>query len=80
MAKVPTKVLRQLKESGEPTVITQRGRAAAVMLSLEEFERAENERQILLLLAKGEKEIDDGVGHGLAEVFAEADKLLEGIE
>jgi len=71
------KVLRQLKESREPTVITQRGRAAAVMLSVEEFERTENERQILMLLAKGEKEIEEGVGHSLEEVLAEADKLLE---
>lgn len=71
------KVLRQLKESREPTVITQRGRAAAVMLSIEEFERAENERQILMLLAKGEREIEEGIGHSLEEVLAEADKLLE---
>jgi len=71
------KVLRQVKESKEPTVITQRGRAAAVILSLEEFERAENERQILMLLAKGEREIEDGVGHSVEDVFAEADKLLE---
>ena len=71
------KVLRRLKESREPTVITQRGRAAAVMLSVEEFERAENERQILMLLAKGEREIEEGVGHSLEEVLAEADKLLE---
>ena len=69
MAKVPTivpvtdlrqdaaKVLRGVKESGEPTVITQRGRAAAVLVSLEAYERAEKERQILLLIAQGEKEI-----------------------
>ena len=71
------KVLRQVKESKEPTVITQRGRAAAVILSLEEFERAENERQILMLLAKGEKEIEAGDGHTMDDVFAEAEKLLE---
>ena len=71
------KVLRQVKESREPTVITQRGRAVAVILSLEKFEQAENERQILVLLAKGEREIEEGVGHTMDEVFAEADKLLE---
>ncbi len=71
------KVLRRLKESREPIVITQRGRAAAVMLSLEEFELAENERQILMLLAKGERDIEEGVGHSLEEVLAEADNLLE---
>lgn len=71
------KVLRHVKESKEPTVITQRGRAAAVILSLEEFERAENERQILMLLAKGESEIEEGVGYSVEDVFTEADKLLE---
>jgi len=40
-------VLRGVQETREPVVITQRGRAAAVMLSVEEYERAENEREVL---------------------------------
>ena len=32
------KILKQLKDSKEPLIITQRGRAAAVMLSVESFE------------------------------------------
>ena len=71
-------VLKRVRSSGEPVIITQRGRAAAVLLSVEEYERTENERQILLLLARGEKEIAQGVGHTLDDVLAEADRLLAG--
>jgi prevent-host-death family protein len=71
-------VLKRLRSSREPVIITQRGRAAAVLVSVEEYERTENERQILLLLARGEKEIAQGVAHTLDDVLAEADRLLAG--
>ena len=88
MAKVPTiipvsdlrqdaaRVLNDAKKSSKPVFITQRGRATAVLMSLDAFERAEAERELLLLLARGEKEIAAGVGHSLDEVLAEADALL----
>jgi prevent-host-death family protein len=71
-------VLKRVRSSREPVIITQRGRAAAVLLSVEEYERTENERQILLLLARGEKEIAQGEGHTLDDVLADADGLLAG--
>jgi prevent-host-death family protein len=71
-------VLKRVRSSREPVIITQRGRAAAVLLSVEEYERTEKERQILLLLARGEKEIAHGVGHTLDDVLADADRLLTG--
>jgi prevent-host-death family protein len=70
------KVLKQVKDSGEPVVITQRGRAAAVMLSVEVFEQSERDRELLRLLAKGEQEIEAGKGHDLDSVLAEADTVL----
>jgi hypothetical protein len=45
-------------------------------MSLDAFERSEAERELLLLLARGEKEITAGIGHPLDEVLAEADSLL----
>ena len=69
-------VLRQVRASQEPIVITQRGRAAAVMMSTEAYERSEHDRELLRLLARGEKEIAAGKGHGLNAVLAEADALL----
>ena len=69
-------VLRKVRSQRQPTIITQRGRAAAVMLSVEAYERAEQERQLLLLLARGDKEIAEGTGVDLQTVLAEAKALL----
>jgi PHD/YefM family antitoxin component YafN of YafNO toxin-antitoxin module len=60
------------------TITDLRQDAAAVMLSAEAYERAEQERQILLLLARGDREIRRGKGHDLDAVLAEADRLLAG--
>ncbi|MFZ5863773.1 MAG: type II toxin-antitoxin system Phd/YefM family antitoxin [Nitrospirota bacterium] len=68
--------LKRLKASHEPLVITQRGRAAAVMLSVEAYEQRESERELLKRLALGEKELAKGKGHSLDEVLAAADALL----
>ncbi len=68
--------LKRARESRQPVVITQRGRAAAVLVSVETYERAEHERQLLRLLARGEREIAAGEGYDLDSVLAEADELL----
>ena len=90
MARVPTIIpitdlrqdaaaaLNQVRSSRQPVVITQRGRAAAVLLSMEAYERSEHERQLLHLLARGEQEISAGEGFNLDEVLTEADALLAG--
>ena len=70
-------VLKRLRESNDPVVVTQRGRAAAVLLSVEEYERKERDLEILRLLARGEKEIAAGEGFDLEDVMNEADALLE---
>jgi prevent-host-death family protein len=70
------KVLKRVRNSREPVVITQRGRAAAVMLSVEAFEQSERDAELLRLLAKGEREIEAGEGHDLDSVLAEANTLL----
>lgn len=46
------RVLKRVRNLREPLVITQRGRAAAVMLSMETYERAEQERYLLRLLRR----------------------------
>jgi prevent-host-death family protein len=70
--------LKHVKESRQPVVITQRGRAAAVLVSMEAYERIEHERHLLHLLARGEQEIRAGRGFDLDGVFAEADAILAG--
>ncbi|PIZ70445.1 MAG: prevent-host-death family protein [Candidatus Marinimicrobia bacterium CG_4_10_14_0_2_um_filter_48_9] len=70
-------VLRQIRDSDGPTVITQRGRAAAILLSPEAFAKSENERELLLQLARGEKEINQELGYDLDSVLAEVDEILQ---
>jgi len=69
-------VLGRVRKNRQPVVITQRGRAAAVMVSIDEYERAEHEREILMLLVQGEKEIAAGRGYDLDDVLADADRIL----
>ena len=70
------KVLKRLSKSRDPLVITQRGRAAAVLMSLDAYERSQRERELLRLLARGENEIAEGKGYSLDSVLKEADALL----
>jgi len=70
-------VLRRVRASREPIFITQRGRATAVMMSTEEYERSEHDRELLRLLARGEKDITEGKTVDLNTVLAEARALLE---
>ena len=69
-------VLKSIKNSDQPTVITQRGRAAAIMLSVESYEQSLHDRELLMLLAKGEKEIETGEGYNLDSTLADADSIL----
>ncbi|MBF0463151.1 MAG: type II toxin-antitoxin system Phd/YefM family antitoxin [Magnetococcales bacterium] len=68
--------LQRLEHSLGPLVITQGGQAAAVLMGIDFYECAEEERRLLRRLAKGEQEIRDGQGHTLEDVLAEASALL----
>jgi len=68
--------LKRVRKSKRPLILTQRGKAAAVLLSVNTYEKGEREREILKLLARGEREIAAGKGYDLDDVLAEADALL----
>jgi prevent-host-death family protein len=70
------KLLKQLNNTKEPLIITQRGRATAVMIGVDAYEKSENEKELLHLLAKGDREIEMGEGYDLDTVLTEADSLL----
>jgi prevent-host-death family protein len=88
MAKNPTKIpisdlkqdasatLKRVRKSKRPLIVTQRGRPAAVLLSVNAYQKGEQERKILKLLALGDRETAVGKGYDLDDVFAEADVLL----
>jgi len=68
--------LRRVNRSKQPLVVTQRGRAAAVLLGIDAYQRGERERAILKLLARGEREIRAGRGKDLEAVLSEADTIV----
>ena len=70
-------VLDELAASNQPTAVVREQHAAAVLLSVSAWEKAETERRLLRRLAQGEAEIAAGSGHSLDEVLAEADQLLQ---
>ncbi len=69
-------VIKRLQEKDSPVVITQRGRAAAVLISMDGYERLTQNQELLSLLIQGEKEIESGAGQSLEDVMAEAEGLL----
>ncbi len=69
-------ILRRINDTKEPFVITQRGRAAAVLLNVREYEKTMYERDLLLSLVQGGKEIQQGKGYTLDEVMSDADAQL----
>ena len=76
LRKDAAKVLKKLRDNKEPIIITQRGRAAAVIIGVEAYEKSEHDKELLRLLARGDKEIEIGEGYDLDSVLAEADLLL----
>jgi prevent-host-death family protein len=69
-------LLKELRNSDDPLIITQRGRAAAVMIGVDAYEKSEHEKEELRLLARGDREIETGHGYDLDAVLAEADAIL----
>jgi len=69
-------IMKRLRKNKEPLIITQRGRAAAVIIGVEAYEKSEHEKELLRILAKGDREIESGEGYDLDTVLAEANSLL----
>ena len=70
-------IVERVGNTDDPIVITQRSRAAAVLLSVRVYERMVYEREVLGILAKGETEIHDVHGVSVEQALAEAHRLLE---
>jgi len=71
-----SRLVRRVRRKRAPLVITERGRASAVLQSLAAYERAAEEREILLALARGEREIRAGKGTSLTRILAETRKVF----
>jgi prevent-host-death family protein len=61
-------LIRRARDTGQPIVITQNGKATAVLQDVESFERQRKALLLLRYLSRGEEEIRSGRGvpHGKA--------------
>jgi len=70
------RVLDELKRRRRPIVITQHGKASAVMLDVASYERMKNAALMMRLLATSEADVADGRVTSHDEVFSELKRRL----
>jgi len=63
-------IIRNLKDEGEPLIITQNGEAKAVIQDIESFEKTQETMALLKILALGNRQIEEGKVIPAAEVIA----------
>ena len=64
----PGKIVRQVAEVHRPVLLTSRGRGVAVVESLEDFERKEEERAFMQAVVKGMADLEEGREKSLDQV------------
>ena len=64
----PGKLVRQTGETHRPVLLTSRGKGVAVLQSLEDFEKAAEEREFMRAVMRGAVEIDAGKGIPISAV------------
>lgn len=69
-------LLREVKRSRRPVVITQHGEAQAVVLDVATYEALRDATRLLQLTAEGEADVQAGRTLPQAQVFARARKQL----
>jgi len=70
-------LLKQIKETHRPVVITQNGEPRAVLQDPESYENMRNAIGLLKLISLGEKDIKDGKSKSQEEVFANIENILK---
>lgn len=63
----PGKVVKQVTMAHRPVLLTSRGRGVAVVQSLQDFEKGEEERAFMRAVVKGISDIEEGREIGLEE-------------
>lgn len=53
-------LVRQTRRSGRPVLLTQRGKAAAVLVSVDQWEREQERRELLEAILRGERDFAEG--------------------
>jgi len=71
-------VLKNLQESEDPIVVTQRGHIVAVMQTLESYEKTQKEHAMLRGILEGELDFAEGKTVSFEEFLARGRAALEG--
>jgi prevent-host-death family protein len=72
-------LVRRTRRSGEPIIITQNGRAAAVLQDVETFERQRRALLLLRFLAEGQRQLNRGRGVDLDRAARRLRRKIEGL-
>lgn len=67
-------IVKTLRESGEPLLITQNGEAKLVVIDIKTYEEQTETLAMLKLLALGNKEIEAGQFRSASEVFSDLER------
>jgi len=70
-------VLKQIKETNRPMIITQNGEAKAVIQDPKSYEDMKNAISLLKLLSFAEEDIKNGNTHSEEDVFSSVEELLK---
>ena len=70
----PGKVVKHVSDTKRPALLTSRGRGVAVVQSLSEYERAEEERELMRGVLQGLSDLDSGRELELSEVRERLEK------
>lgn len=67
-------MLRELRETGQPYVLTQNGEAAAVLMDAKEYDKLQDQLVMLQILKISEQQYLAGLGRPLEELKERLDK------
>jgi prevent-host-death family protein len=70
-------VLKELNETHGTMIITQHGEAKAVIQDIDEYERIQEALAMLKMIARGQKDLEEGRTIPAGEVFKELDAKIE---
>lgn len=64
----PGRVVKHASEASRPVLLTSRGRGVAVVQSLQDYEKASDERDFMRGVVQGLRDLDEGREISLADV------------
>ena len=71
-----SRIFKELRENTSPLIITQNGEAKAVLQDIREYEKNQETRALLKILAMGKKHIQEGRGEPVESVISRLHKEL----